>query len=42
MPFPTLIQRTPRRVVAAFVVVYCCTAVMAWLTVFKPAQMFWQ
>jgi hypothetical protein len=42
MQFLILIQRTPRRVIFAFVFAYGCTLAMAVLPVFKPAQMFWQ
>jgi hypothetical protein len=42
MQLSTLIQRTPRRVIFAFVFAYGCTLAMAALPVFKPAQMFWQ
>ena len=42
MQLLTLIQRTPRRVIFAFVFSYGCTLALAVLLVFKPAQMFWQ
>jgi len=42
MQFPLLIQRTPRRVIFAFVFAYSATWLMAALPVLQRAQMFWQ
>jgi hypothetical protein len=42
MQLSTLIERTPRRVVVAFVFAYSCTLIMALLPALNTAQMFWQ
>jgi hypothetical protein len=42
MNLSLLLQRTPRRVVMAFVFAYVSTVLMTALPLLKDAQMFWQ
>jgi hypothetical protein len=42
MKFSMLLQRTPRRVLVAFLFAYVSVGVMTLLPVMKSLQMFWQ